>query len=140
MLDIDIRIMAVTLVIFFTMLYVLNAIVFRPLLQFMDSRDKAISKDLELAKSSSNTTDELLGAAEANIDEAKTKASLIRQEAIDKAKAVHAEAILEKHKELESSYEHFIHALSNQKRELETSLLSQMPLIKESMKAKFSSF
>jgi len=140
MLDIDIRIMAVTLVIFFTMLYVLNAIVFRPLLQFMDSRDKAISKDLELAKSSSNNTDELLGAAEANIDEAKTKASLIRQEAIDKAKAVQAEAVLAKHKELESSYEHFINALSNQKRELETSLLSQMPLIKESMKAKFSSF
>ncbi len=140
MLDIDIQIMGVTLIIFFIMLYVLNAILFRPLLQFMDSRDMAIANDLESAKNSSGHTSELIESAEANINEAKTKASAIRQEAIDAIKAMHAKGISAKQSELESSYVEFVNKLAGQKKELESSLLSQMPLIRETMKAKFSSF
>jgi len=138
MLDIDLSIMGVTLAIFFIMLYILNAVVFRPLLQFMDARDSAISKDLKSAQNLGSDSDKLISDAKENIDEAKAMASQIRQEAVEEGKAKVATAIARKQNELEGSYEQFTTLLTSQKKELETSLLSQMPLIKESMKAKFS--
>ena len=138
MLDIYPWLMLVMLVIFFVMMYQLNQKLYKPLLRFMDDRDAAIAKDMEVAKNMGGNTDELTAQAEANIDEAKAKATKLRQEVVENAKNKHIEAIEAKQAELEKKHIKFATKLEEERILLQNSLLSQIPLIKESLKAKFS--
>jgi len=138
MLDIYPLLMAVTLVIFFVMLYQLNKTLYKPLLKFMDDRDAAIAKDMEAARNMSGNTDELQAKAKANLDEAKAAAAKLRQEVVEKEKAATAEAIAQKQAELEKRQEGFAAKLEEERVALQNALLSQIPLVKEGLKAKFS--
>ncbi len=138
MLDIEPQLMAVTTVIFFLLLYRLNIKLYRPLLKFMDNRDMSIARDMEAAKNMTGNTDELLAKAQANIDDAKVKASKQRQQTIDEGKENAIKAIEKKQLELEKSSEEFAKKLSEERVLLQNSLQSQIPLVKESLKAKFS--
>ena len=120
------------------MMYQLNQKLYKPLLRFMDDRDAAIAKDMEVAKNMGGNTDELTAQAEANIDEAKAKAAKLRQEVVENAKNKHIEAIEAKQAELEKKHIKFATKLEEERISLQNSLLSQIPLIKESLKAKFS--
>jgi len=104
----------------------------------MDDRDNSIAKDLEVAKSFSNNSDELNAKADENISNAKNKAATIRQKAIDDEKTLAASKVETKQDELNKKYESFLDKLATEKEDLKNSLLSQMPLFKESLKAKFS--
>ena len=138
MLDIYPWLMLVMLVIFFVMMYQLNQKLYKPLLRFMDDRDAAIAKDMEVANNMGGNTDELIAQAEANIDEAKGKAAKLRQEVVENAKNKSIEAIEAKQAELEKKHIKFATKLEEERISLQNSLLSQIPLIKESLKAKFS--
>jgi F-type H+-transporting ATPase subunit b len=138
MLDIEPLLMAVTTVIFFVLLYQLNIKLYRPLLKFMDNRDMSIARDMEAAKNMTGNTDDLLAKAQANIDDAKVKASKQRQETIDEGKENAIKAIDQKQLELEKSGEEFAKKLDEERVLLQNSLQSQIPLVKESLKAKFS--
>jgi len=138
MLDIHLPLMLFVLVLFLTLLVLLNNMLFQPLLKFMDDRDASIAKDLKAAKSLSGNTDELNAKAEENISNAKADAATIRQTALDAEKASAAEKVENKKSELDKEYVKFAEKLSVEKENLKTSLLSQMPLFKESLKAKFS--
>ena len=120
------------------MMYQLNQKLYKPLLRFMDDRDAAIAKDMEVAKNMGGNTDELTAQAEANIDEAKGKAAKLRQEVVENAKNKGIEAIEGKQAELEKKHIKFATKLEEERILLQNSLLSQIPLIKESLKAKFS--
>ena len=111
---------------------------FQPLIQFMDDRDEAIAKDLEDAKSFSNNTDELNIKADDIISKAKSEAAEIRHKAINDEKMLVASKVKTKQEELEKRYEEFLVELGNDRESLKNSLISQMPLFKESLKAKFS--
>jgi len=138
MLDLHVPLMLFVLVLFLTLLVLLNNMLFQPLLKFMDDRDASIAKDLEATKSFGGNTDELNNKAEEIIAEAKNKAASIRETAIDKAKALADSNIETKQKEIDSMYTKFVAKLSTEKESLKNELLSQMPLFKESLKAKFS--
>jgi len=138
MLDIYPSLMAVMIVIFFVMLYQLNKKLYKPLLKFMDDRDAVIAKDLKAAKSMGGNTDELQAKAEANLNEAKAAAAKLRQETVERAKAETAEAVAQRQQELEKKQETFASKLQEEKVALQNALLSQIPLVKESLKAKFS--
>ena len=138
MLDIDLSLMLFVLALFLILLVVLNKILYKPLLKFMDDRDSSIAKDLESAKNLSSNSDALNSEADGILDDAKAKAGAIRQEAIDKAKAEAQSKVEAKQGELNKEYNLFIEKLVEQKETLRNSLLSQMPLFKESLKAKFS--
>jgi len=138
MLDIHLPLMLFVLVLFLTLLVLLNNMLFQPLLKFMDDRDASIAKDLKAAKSLSGNTDELNAKAEENISNAKTEAATIRQTAIDAEKASAAEKVENKKSELDKEYVKFTEKLSAEKESLKNALLAQMPLFKESLKAKFS--
>ncbi|SFV66694.1 ATP synthase F0 sector subunit b' [hydrothermal vent metagenome] len=111
---------------------------FQPLVKFMDDRDRSIAKDLEAAKGLSGNSDELNAQAAENIDNAKAEAAAIRQKAIDKEKSLAASKVEAKQEELNKKYKNFAEKLAADKENLKNSLLSQMPLFKESLKAKFS--
>jgi F-type H+-transporting ATPase subunit b len=104
----------------------------------MDDRDNSIAKDLKAAKSFSGNSDELNAKADENISIAKNEAAAIRQKAIDDEKTLAASRVGSKQSELDKEYEGFVEKLTLEKESLKSSLLSQMPLFKESLKAKFS--
>ena len=138
MLDIHLPLMLFVLVLFLTLLVLLNNMLFQPLLKFMDDRDASIAKDLKAAKSLSGNTDELNAKADENISNAKNEAATIRQNAIDAEKTLAAGKVESKKGELDKEYAKFVEQLTSDKESLKESLLSQMPLFKESLRAKFS--
>ncbi|MGC9350921.1 MAG: FoF1 ATP synthase subunit B' [Sulfurovum sp.] len=138
MLDLHLPLMLFVLVLFITLLVLLNNMLFQPLIKFMDDRDDSIAKDLEAAKGLSGNTDELNTKANDILSNAKAEAAAIRQKAIDDEKALAASKVETKQSELEQEYASFVDKLASNREELKNSLLSQMPLFKESLKAKFS--
>jgi F-type H+-transporting ATPase subunit b len=138
MLDIHLPLMLFVLVLFLSLLVVLNNMLFQPLIKFMDDRDASIAKDLNAAKGLSGNSDELNAQAAENINNAKAEAAAIRQKAIDEEKSLAASKVEAKQEELNKKYENFVEKLNSDKESLKNSLLSQMPLFKESLKAKFS--
>ncbi len=138
MLDIHVPLMLFVLALFLTLLVVLNRMLFQPLLKFMDDRDRSIAKDLEAAKGMSGNSEELNAKAEENISHAKNEAAAIRQKAVEEEKALAASKVESKQQELDKAYEEFAQKLAEEKETLKNALLSQMPLFKESLKAKFS--
>lgn len=138
MLDLHLPLMLFVLALFLTLLVLLNNMLFKPLVTFMDERDNSIAKDLEAAKSFSGNSDELNAKADDIISIAKNEAATIRQKAIDDEKTLAASKVETKQSEIEKEYEDFVEELASEKEKLRNSLLSQMPLFKESLKAKFS--
>jgi len=138
MLDIHLPLMLFVLVLFLILLVLLNNMLYKPLVKFMDDRDTSIAKDLEASKSFSSNTDELNIKADEKISLAKNEAAEIRQKAIDDAKTLAASKVETKQSEVENAYEGFVKKLVSEKENLKNELLSQMPLFKESLKAKFS--
>lgn len=140
MLDIHLPLMLFVLALFLTLLVLLNTMLFQPLVRFMDDRDHSIAKDLEAAKGLSGNSNELNAKADDIISAAKNEAAGIRQKAMEDEKTVSAAKIETKQNELEVEYNAFLDRLNSDKESLKNSLLSQMPLFKESLKAKFSKF
>jgi F-type H+-transporting ATPase subunit b len=130
--------MLFVLALFLTLLVLLNNMLFQPLIKFMDDRDSSIAKDLKATKGLSGNSDELNAKAEANISDAIHEAAAIRQKAIDEEKTLAASKVETKQGELNKEYESFVEKLTSEKESLKNALLSQMPLFKESLKAKFS--
>jgi len=139
MLDLHLPLMLFVLVLFLTLLVLLNNMLFKPLVKFMDDRDASIAKDLEAAKGFSGNTDELNAKADDIISNAKNEAAMIRQKAVDDEKLSSVTNVERKQKEINSEYEVFVKTLALEKENLKNQLLSQIPLFKESLKAKFSS-
>ena len=138
MLDLHLPLMLFVLALFLILLVLLNKMLFQPLLKFMDDRDRSIAKDLEAAKGLSGNSDELNAKAEATINEAKHEAMVIREKAIEEEKRLAASKVETKLSELNESYSTFANELEEEKKRLKNDLLSQLPLFKESLKAKFS--
>jgi F-type H+-transporting ATPase subunit b len=130
--------MLFVLALFLTLLVLLNTMLFQPLVKFMDDRDNSIAKDLEAAKGLSGNSNELNAKADEIISNAKNEAAGIRQKAIDNEKTLALAKVETKQNELEAEYSKFLDRMSSDKENLKNSLLSQMPLFKESLKAKFS--
>lgn len=138
MLDLHLPLMLFIMALFLVLLVVLNKMLYLPLVKFMDDRDNSIAKDLESVKGLSGNSDELNAKAEENLSNAKAEAAAIRQKAIDDEKALAASKIETKRAELDKTYADFLEKLAADRENLNNSLLSQMPLFKESLKAKFS--
>ena len=138
MLDISLSLMLVVAIVFFVMLILLNNWLYQPLMAFMDERDRSISKDLENVSADSSEIEELKAKAEAVIAEAKSEAATLRAKTIDESKLLAMSKIEAKKEELEEAYKAFTDSLKKEEEGLRSELISQMPLFKESLKAKFS--
>ncbi len=138
MLDLNPGLMLFVLVIFFSLLFLLNQMLYKPLLKFMDDRDKSISDDLKNAKEMAGNSDELNAKADAVIANAKAEANAVREKAVNEAKALAESKIESKNQELDKKYQTFEDELSKERAELEKSLLDSLPLFTESLKSKMS--
>ena len=138
MLDLHVGVMVFVLILFLALLAVLNRILYQPLMTFMDERERTIAKDLKAAESMTGNSEALQQEAEEVIAKAKAEAAAIKQKAIEEEKALAQSRLETKEKELEKAYATFVSELEENKTKLKNELLSQLPLFKESLKAKFS--
>lgn len=129
-------VMALVFVVFLVLIYLLNRILYKPLLGFMDTRDASIKKDSEGIESNAADIKALKKEAENVLQEAREKAALIKQEAHERAKRAAEMKIAEKKDELAKKYVAFMANLENENARLKASLLSEMPSFKESLELK----
>ncbi len=138
MLEINLPLVVLTAVIFLGLIAVLNSILYKPLLKFIDARNDAIKNDEDSA--SKNTSD--LGVYEAQIEQliaaARSEAGKIKQEAINAAKDAAAKIVSEKRGVLEADYDAFIQNLNAQKSDFRADLQQKLPELQAALKAKLA--
>jgi len=137
MLDISPLIMAVTFVMFVSMLYLLNQKLYEPLLKFMDDRDASIRQGMSEAQNLTGDTGDLEQEAQRTIDEAKTEAAQQRQAVLETLQEEQANALAARQEELAKKYEDFKAALAEEKEQLKQKLLAELPVLKEGLQARF---
>ncbi len=138
MLDLNPSLLLTVIVLFICLVIVLNKILYKPLLTFMDDRDKSIQEDMELAKRNSGNVSHLEKEIADILKNAKEKAFLIREEAIKNAKEKADKELSLKKDFLEKEYDSFINELNLEKDELKEKLAESLPLFEESLKTKLS--
>lgn len=139
MLDISPILLLSSAIVFLLVLARLNSCLYKPLFKHMDDRDLQIKTDLENSKSNATEVEGMLEEANNIIAQAKKEAFSIREKA--KSEAIgEAEVKFSQAKEkINSKYDQFINTLAEEKVALENSLVSNLPLFKEGLKAKLSS-
>ncbi len=138
MLELIPSLMVIVLFIFLGLLFYLNKTLYQPLLNFMNQRDMTIAKDFEEVNKLTTDSESLENEANELLEKAKQEAFEIRQKAIEEANVEANKLIEAKKEELEIKQQEFMDKLEKEKEELKAGILSQMPLIKETLKAKFS--
>lgn len=138
MLDINPIMMLIVFVVFIGTLSLLKKWYFLPMQEFMDQRDESIRKDLENTRSNSDEIDALYAEADSALVEAKKEATKIRESAMAAVNQALHDAVEEKKQAMEKEYAKFMEELGGERSNLKNSLLSQVPLYRESLKAKIS--
>ncbi len=138
MLDISPILLVSTLIVFLILIAVLNSWLYNPLFAFMNKRDADIKKDLDEVGSNDNEISALTAEAEKIANDAKLGAAALREKVIADAKEIADSKIEAKRAELANEYLEFEKNLAQEREQLKNALLSQVPLFKEAVKAKFS--
>ncbi|MDH5464734.1 MAG: F0F1 ATP synthase subunit B' [Thiovulaceae bacterium] len=138
MLDINPTLLGMTIVLFIVMIVFLNMWLYKPMLSYMESRDASIKNDLAAAGSTDTEVKGLNDQAQAIIEEAKAEAAALRAKVLEDAKTLAASKLEARRNELDSEYKSFEKDLEKERDTMKSSLLSQTPLFKEALKAKFS--
>jgi F-type H+-transporting ATPase subunit b len=138
MLDINPILLLVTFVVFVSLIAVLNSWLYNPLFSFMDRRDSDLKRDLDILGSNDDEINALHEKANSIMATAKLEASALREKVIADAKELAESKLDAKRAELASEYLEFEQSLTNAKNELTSDLMSQVPVFKEAVKAKFS--
>lgn len=138
MLEINPPLVILTAIVFLGLIAILNPLLYKPMLKFIDERNASIKADEDSV--SQNASD--LGAYETQIQsiiaEARAEANKIKQDAINTAKHAAAEEIANKKVALEAEYMQFLNTLNAQKDELKASLLTKMPELKTALDGKLA--
>lgn len=130
--------MVLVFVTFIFLIIALNRILYKPLLNFMDSRDASIKHDMESVESNANEIRAMQEEARKILVVAKKEAEQIKEKARNAAKEVARGKLEAKHSELGIKYEEFMKQLQEDRVGLKNSLRAQIPLFRESLKAKFA--
>jgi F-type H+-transporting ATPase subunit b len=138
MLDINPMLLGITVIVFLTLIAVLNSWLYNPLFAFMDKRDADIKKDLAEVGNNDSEIAALNAEAEKMTMDARLEAAALREKVIADAKVVADGKIEAKRSELAKEYAEFEKDMALEGEQLKNALLSQMPLFKEAVKAKFS--
>jgi F-type H+-transporting ATPase subunit b len=138
MLDINPMLLGSTLIVFLILIAVLNSWLYNPLFNFMNKRDADIKRDLDEVGSNDEEIAALTAEAEKIISDAKLEAAALREKVIAEAKELAESKLEAKRAELAGEYAAFEQSLAEEREQLKNALLSQVPLFKEAVKAKFS--
>jgi F-type H+-transporting ATPase subunit b len=138
MLDINPILLLATFVVFLSLIAALNSWLYNPLFAYMNKRDEDIRKDLDKVGSNDDEIHNLNSKADSIIMNAKLEASALREKVIADAKELADSKLEAKRAELASEYLEFEKSLNDSKKQLGEELMTQIPLFREAVKAKFS--
>ena len=138
MLDINPLLLGLTLVVFLVLIALLNSWLYNPLLGYMKKRDDDIKKDLNEVGNNDDEIATLHKQADKIISDAKAEAMALRDKVVNEAKELSESKIEAKKAELAEKFAAFNDSLKSEKENLNNALLSEVPLFKEAIKAKFS--
>lgn len=134
--DIALPTMLATAVIFLAVIFILNVLLYKPLLKFMDERAVSIDNDEKKVKDNfeemTNFGEELTKIKQDTRDEI----NAIKQKAATQARSLADEEIQKKKDELEQKMQAFTTQLLQEKNELEHELKLRLPLWQESLQKK----
>lgn len=134
--DIALPTMLATAVIFLAVIFILNVLLYKPLLKFMDERAVSIDNDEKKVKENfeemTNFGEELAKIKQDTRDEI----NAIKQKATAQARSLADEEIQKKKDELEQKMQAFTTQLLQEKNELEHELKLRLPLWQESLRKK----
>ncbi|HRF56651.1 MAG TPA: hypothetical protein PLV58_04555 [Campylobacterales bacterium] len=133
MLDIDPNLLAFEIVTFLALVAILNTVLYKPLLGFMEERNSNLKADVGLAGSQESEREALNAEATALIAEAKNEGSKIRHEAVAKAKAEAAIKINAAKDSVEVKISNFSGELIAQKAELKATIIANQESYKQSL-------
>lgn len=139
MLDISPILLLSSGLVFLLVLARLNSCLYKPLFKHMDDRDNQIKNDMVNAKANGANVDGMFAEAKEIIANAKKEAFSIREKARLEANEVSEGKLTAAKVKIEEKYISFVETLKEEKLSLEESLVSQLPLFKEGLKAKLSS-
>ena len=138
MLEIDLPLVALTAVVFLALIAILNSVLYKPLLGFVDKRNQDVKNDEDSI--SKNTSD--LSVFEAQVEQilsaARAEAGKIKQDALNAAKEAAGKITAEKRAELEVDYDAFVQNLQAQKNEFKAELMSSLPELRSALKSKLA--
>lgn len=135
MLEISLPALIFTVIVFLGLIYILNIMLYKPLLSFMDSREAMIQKDAEEAKQNALDVDSDRAEITKILDEARSQAAKIKQLSLDKAKEDSEAVIAAKKSELEADFGKFVEKLGKEKTELKKDLQDKIPEFKSGLKS-----
>lgn len=134
--DIALSTMLATAVIFLAVIFILNVLLYKPLLKFIDERAVSIDNDEKKVKDNfeemTNFGEELSKIKQDTRDEI----NAIKQKATAQARSLADEEIQKKKDELEQKMQAFTTQLLQEKNELEHELKLRLPLWQESLRKK----
>ena len=129
-------VMALVFVVFLMLVYLLNRMLYKPLLGFMDTRDASIKKDSEGIEGNAADIKALQKQADDILQRAREEAALIKNKPQESAKQASEMKISQKKDELAQKYSEFMTGLEEERVKLKTALHSEIPLFKYGLQAK----
>lgn len=134
--DIALSTMLATAVIFLAVIFILNVLLYKPLLKFMDERAVSIENDEKKVKDNALEMTSFNEELESIKRQTRDEITAIKQKATTQAKSLADEEIKAKKDELEQKMQSFHSELAQEKSELEKELKLRLPLWQEALKKK----
>ena len=138
MLQIDPPLLLITLVIFLGLIFVLNSILYKPLLGFIDDRNKSIKNDEESVSKNASDTGNYEAQIEKIIGDARAEAQAKKHAALSEAKERAATKVAIKKESLEADFDSFMAGLVDRKAELKSNLTAKIPELKSTLAGSLS--
>lgn len=136
--DVHFSIMIATGVIFLLMIAILNSMLYKPLIKFMDSRDLTIKNDEEKMKKNSDDVSNVESELEKIHIQIRDEINQIKAKAIEEAKLKQEKELSTRKRELEDQMLVFLKSLKEKEKELKEEMRLKMPEFKQSFKNSLS--
>ncbi|EAJ1253967.1 F0F1 ATP synthase subunit B' [Campylobacter lari] len=136
--DVHFSIMIATGVIFLLMIAILNSMLYKPLIKFMDSRDLTIKNDEEKMKKNSDDVSNVESELEKIHIQTRDEINQIKSKAIEEAKLKQEKELSTRKRELEDQMLVFLKSLREKEKELKEEMRLKMPEFKQSFKDSLS--
>ena len=136
MLDINPGLLIFTAVVFLALIYLLNNILYQPLLGFIQKREELLKSDLDSIAQDGGDVANYLEKANTLISDAKSEAANIRETAITEAKDAAAKELEIAQKAIEEKYNSFVKELKAESTSLKSELASNLSTYQTSLQKK----
>nr|WP_321431578.1 F0F1 ATP synthase subunit B' [uncultured Campylobacter sp.] len=138
MLEIDPKLLGITVVVFLVMIYLLNVILYKPILSFVDSRNESIANEEKELLKYGNDTKKYEEECAAILASARDEVSKLKAAAIQSANEASKSKIDAERARLEADYKEFEAGLKTEQEALKVALSDNLPIIKTEIKSVLS--